>query len=153
MALGGCTGDPDRVTDTSPTHLDSARVGDCMRAGIFTCEPDTSARELAAMMSSLRIHAVAVRAGTGQAPALIDDLDVIAGLAKGGDPQAHQLGPGTALTIPRSQSLRDAAKLMAAHRAEHLVVVDQASGHAVGVLSTTDILQVYAASAPVDAKE
>jgi CBS domain-containing protein len=124
-----------------------------MRAGIFTCEPDTPARELAAMMSSLRIHAVAVRARAGQAPRLVDDLDVIAGLADGREPQAHELGSGAALTISRRQSLRDAAALMAANRAEHLVVVDQASGQPVGVLSTTDILLVYAASATAADKE
>jgi len=141
------------MTESGATHLDSARVGDCMRAGIFTCDPDTPARELAAMMSSLRIHAVALRAGPRQAPALIADRDVVASIAEGADPQAHQLASGSAPTISRAQTLRDAAKLMTAHRAAHLVVVNEASGHPVGVLSTTDILQAYAATSSMTDKE
>lgn len=132
---------------TTPSVLDSVRVGDCMRAGIFTCDRHTPAREVAAMMSSLRIHAVALRADAPQTPGLISDLDVVAGIADGGDPQAHEVGSGSAVTVSRTRTLRDAAKLMGAHGAAHLVVVNEASGHPVGVLSTTDILQAYAASA------
>ena len=43
--------------------------------------------------------------------------------------------------MSRAQTLREAAKLMAAHGATHLVVIDEASGHPVGVLAMTDILQ------------
>ena len=40
-----------------------------------------------------------------------------------------------------------------AQGATHLVVIDEASGHPVGVLATTDILQAYAASAAIHDKE
>ena len=36
---------------------------------------------------------------------------------------------------------------MVEHGAAHLIVLDEASGHPVGVLSTTDVLQAYAAAA------
>ena len=153
MATGAAADDAVRVTDSSASLLDSARVGDCMRAGIFSCDPDTPARELAAMMSSRRIHAVALRAGPPQAPALISDLDLVAGIAGEGDVPAHQLASGAAVTVSRAQTLREAAKLMAAHGATHLVVIDEASAHPVGVLATTDILQAYAGSAAIHDKE
>ena len=153
MATGAAVDDTVRVTDSSASLLDSARVGDCMRAGIFSCDPDTPARELAAMMSSLRIHAVALRARPPQAPAFISDLDLVASIAGAGDLPAHQLASGAAVTISRDQTLREAAKLMAQHGAAHLVVIDEASGHPVGVLSTTDILQAYAGTAATDDKE
>jgi predicted transcriptional regulator len=132
---------------TTSNVLDSVRVGDCMRVGIFSCERDTPVREVAAMMSSLRIHAVAVRADPPAVPGLISDLELMAGIADGADRQAHEIASGTALTISRRRTLRDAAKLMAARGAAHLVVVNESSGRPVGVLSTTDILHVYAASA------
>jgi CBS domain-containing protein len=132
---------------TTSNVLDSVRVGDCMRVGIFTCDRHTPAREVAAMMSSLRIHAVGLRADAGEAPSLISDLDLVAGIADAGDPQAHEVGSGSAVTISRARTLRDAARLMAAHGAAHLVVVNESSGRPVGMLSTTDILQAYAASA------
>jgi hypothetical protein len=49
------------LIENRPNLLDSAHVGDCMRAGIFTCDPHAPLRELAATTSSLRIHAVALR--------------------------------------------------------------------------------------------
>jgi CBS domain-containing protein len=150
MATGAAADDTVRV---SASLLDSARVGDCMRAGIFSCDPDTPARELAAMMSSLRIHAVALRTRPPQAPAFISDLDLVASIAGAGDLPAHQLASRAAVTVSRAQTLREAANLMATHGATHLVVIDEASGHPVGVLATTDILQAYAGSAAIQDKE
>jgi hypothetical protein len=54
------------VIQGSPNILDSARVGDCMRAGIFTCDSHASLRDLATTMSSLRIRTLALRTAPGQ---------------------------------------------------------------------------------------
>jgi predicted transcriptional regulator len=135
------------MIEQRPDRLDSARVGDCMRAGIFTCDPHASLRELAATMSSLRIHAIALRTAPGKPLPFITDLEVMAGIALSDQLQAGDLVPATAATVSRIQPLREAAQLMVEHGASHLIVIDEASGHAVGVLSTTDILQAYAAAA------
>jgi predicted transcriptional regulator len=134
------------VIEQRPHILDSARVGDCMRAGIFTCEPHASLRELAATMSSLHIHALGLRTTPGQPLPFITDLEVMAGIALSDRVQAGDLVPATAATVSRLQPLREAAQLMVEHGAAHLIVIDEASGHPVGVLSTTDILQAYAAA-------
>jgi CBS domain-containing protein len=135
------------LMSTTPNVLDSARVGDCMRAGIFTCDPETTGRELAAMMSSLRIHALAVRGAPSQAPLFISDLDLVAGIGGVADRfTARELVSAKAVTVSRTRSLREAARLMVQHGAAHLIVIDDASGHPVGVLSTTDILQAYAST-------
>jgi CBS domain-containing protein len=139
------------VIENRPNLLDSARVGDCMRAGIFTCDPHAPLRELAATMSSLRIHALALRTAPGQRLPFITDLEVMAGIALSDQLQAGDLVPATAATVSRIQTLREAAQQMVEHGAAHLIVIDEASGHAVGVLSTTDILQAYAASHENDA--
>ena len=135
------------VTKVPPDPLDSVRVGDCMRAGIFACDPGTPVRELAAAMSSLRVHALAVRAQAPNAPAFVSDLDVMAGIALSDQLRAQDLTATAAVTASRLQSLREAAQIMVEHGAAHLIVLDEASGHPVGVLSTTDILQAYATAA------
>ena len=94
MATAALPDDAVGVIDKRSDILDSARVGDCMRAGIFTCD----------------------------------------------------LVPATAATVSRIETLREAAQRMAERGAAHVIVIDEASGHPVGVLSTTDILQAYAAS-------
>lgn len=98
------------MIDVSPEILDSARVGDCMRAGIFTCDPHASLRELAATMASLRVHALALRAPHGQRMPIITDLEVMAGLAlsdrlQAGDPIAYD-GSDDAKWPARTRSTR-----------------------------------------------
>lgn len=139
------------MIEQRPNILDGARAGDCMRAGIFTCDPQASLRELAATMSSLRIHALALRTAPGKPLPFITDLEVMAGIALSDQLQAGDLVPATATTVSRLQPLREAAQLMVEHGAAHLIVIDEASGHPVGVLSTTDILQAYAVAAQSDA--
>lgn len=135
------------MIEQRPDILDSARVGDCMRTGIFTCDPHASLRELAATMATLRIHALALRTAPGQPMPFITDLEVMAGIALSDQLQAGDLVPTTATTVARLQPLREAAQRMVEHGAAHLIVLDEASGHPVGVLSTTDVLQAYAAAA------
>ncbi|HEY6522841.1 MAG TPA: CBS domain-containing protein [Solirubrobacteraceae bacterium] len=51
--------------------------------------------------------------------------------------QAGDLVPATAATVSRIQTLREAAQRMVERGVAHLIVIDEASGHPVGVLSTT----------------
>ena len=127
-----------------PNILDSVRVGDCMRAGIFTCDAHTSLREIAATMASLHIHALALRGPHGTPLAYITDLEVVAGIADSDELQAGDLVGTRATTVSRIQPLREAAQMMTHRGARHLIVIDEANGHAVGVLSSTDILEAYA---------
>ncbi|MGZ4311275.1 MAG: CBS domain-containing protein [Solirubrobacteraceae bacterium] len=134
------------MSSSASNILDSVRAGDCMRAGIFTCDPETPGRELAATMASLRIHALALRGAPSQTPAIISDLDVVAGIASHADQfTARDLASAQAVTVSRTRTLREAAHLMVEHGAAHLIVIDHASGHPVGVLSSTDILQAFGA--------
>jgi len=136
------------MAEPRPSILDSARVGDCMRAGIFTCDPHASLRELAATMSSLRIHALALRSAPRQPLPIVTDLEVTAGIALSDRLQAGDLVAPPAPTVSRIQTLREAAQLMVERGASHVIVLNEATGHPVGVLSTTDILQAYSGSDP-----
>ena len=70
----------------------------------------------------------------------------MAGIALSDRLQAGDLVASPAPTVSRIQPLREAAQLMVEHGASHLIVLDDASGHPLGVLSTKDILQAYAAT-------
>jgi signal-transduction protein with cAMP-binding, CBS, and nucleotidyltransferase domain len=124
--------------------LDNVRVGDCMRTGFVTCDQHASIRQVAATMSAHRVHAVIVCGAEDGTSTILTDLDLIAALAVSDELTATEVPASDAVTIPCHRSLRMAAQLMAGHGAAHLIVLDDASGHPVGVLSTIDVLDAYA---------
>jgi CBS domain-containing protein len=134
------------MLDPNSDAVDRVRVGDCMRAGFLSCDADASLHQMAATMSAHRVHAVVVRGAHPLRPSsLLTDVDVVGAIALSDQLTAGKIPVEDALTIACSRSVRDAAQLMAEEHASHLVVVDDASGHPVGVISTTDILDAYVA--------
>lgn len=97
------------------------------------------------MMAKHHIHAVAVTDGAGSRPVgVVSDMDVVAAAANGDELYALQAAATEPLAVSANESLVRAAQLMTEHGVSHLVVIDPADGHAVGVLSTLDIASVYA---------
>lgn len=112
-----------------------------MHSGIITCDPETPVREVAALMSTHRVHAIAVSGIADRPAAVVSDLDVMAAVACNGDNlEVRQVAVTEALIVTRDRSVRDAAQLMAEHGVSHAIVVDENNGDPVGVLSTTDVL-------------
>ena len=134
------------MLDLNSDAMDRVRVSDCMRGGVPTCDACASLHQVAATMSAHRAHAVIVRGAQPQRPSsVLTDVDVIAAIALSDDITAGEVRVEDALTIARARSLRDAAQLMAGHRASHLIVLDDASGHPVGGISAIDIIDAYVA--------
>ncbi|MGI8711842.1 MAG: CBS domain-containing protein [Solirubrobacteraceae bacterium] len=130
--------------------LDRVRIQDCMRHPILSCDPETPIIDVAALMSNRYVHALVVRGDDRKPSAIVTDIDVMACIACEGDGfAARDVATGEPLTVASAKSLRDPAQLMAEHGTTHLVVVDQASGQPVGILSTTDIMAAYATAHPV----
>ena len=120
-------------------------VRDCMHHGIVSCREDARLGEVAEMMATHRVHAVAVIGGNGQRPvAIVFDRDVAATAASGAEPTAREVAATNPLTIAANQPMHDAAARMAEHGVSHLVVVDNASGFPIGILSTLDVAVLYA---------
>jgi CBS domain-containing protein len=116
-----------------------------MHHGILSCTSDAPLGEVAGLMATHRVHAVAITDGNGRRPiGIASDLDVVAAAATGEEPTARQAASTEPLTVSADDSLIHAAQLMTEHAVHHLVVVDSASGYPVGVLSTLDIVAVYA---------
>ena len=125
--------------------LDHICVHDAMHHGILSCAPDAPLAEVAGIMARHHVHAVAIGDGEGVRPSgVVSDLDVVAAIAGGGQPTASQAAATEPLTVSSGERLDRAAQLMAEHGVSHLVVLDAAGGHPIGVLSSSDVAAVYA---------
>lgn len=135
------------MIDLTPQALDRVRVGDCMHPGIVSCDPEALLPEVAAVMTSRRVHAVAIPNESGELDAIISDLDVLSAAACAEMFRARDIVPTGTPSTSSGSSLREAAKLMAELGVCHLIVRDQANGHPVGVLSSSDVLSAFGATA------
>lgn len=126
----------------SPAHI---RVHDAMHAGIVTCDAETSMRGVARLMAERRVHAVAVADPSvrGRHQGVISDLEVAAAIATDVERTAAESTATELVTVSSDDRLDHAAQLMVEHEVTHLIVLDPASGHPVGVLSTLDLAAVY----------
>jgi CBS domain-containing protein len=126
-------------------RLDHIRVRDAMHEGILSCSVDASLVEVATIMATHRVHAVAiVERDRTQPLGVISDLDVVAAVASGAGPTPARAAATEPLALSSDERLDRATQMMAEHGASHVLVNDAATGHPIGVLSTLDVAAVYA---------
>lgn len=122
-------------------------VREWMHAGILSCALDTPIVEVARMMGDYRVHAIAVADIAHGRPwgtwHIASDVDLMAAVAAGDESTAAELAGSEAVTIPADAPLEEAAQLMSVQRLAHLVVVDEAGGFPIGIISTLDIASAY----------
>jgi CBS domain-containing protein len=116
------------LTGPAETPVSAAMTGD-----IVTVRADASAREAARTMAEAGVHCVAV---PGEPWRLLSDLDLLAGAP-----------PRPAVTVPADATLVQAGRLMGRHAVSHLLVAD-AAGHPVGVISALDVARHIAFGTP-----
>ena len=136
---------PNRSSDAS--QLGHVRVRDCMHVGVLTCSADTPLGEVAGIMTKHRVHAVAVIDDRRRPIGVVSALDVVAAASSGEHERVTArvaVATEPLITISADAPLDRAAKLMTKHGVSHLIVVDPAGGHPVGILSTLDIAVVVA---------
>ncbi len=126
------------------TPLARISVADVMHTGILMTDPDTPLRLVGRLMADRRVHVVAVAEdGETRRPLkMISALDVAAAVASGEELTAGQAARTELRPVRADQPVEEAARLMAEHRVEHLVVIDPASGHAEGIISALDVAGV-----------
>jgi CBS domain-containing protein len=127
----------------SPRPLAARAVRDVMHRGIVTCPPTASFAEVAAVLVERRTHSALVSREDGMAFAT--DIDLVAAAVRGWPlPTAEELaGTGIAL-VTEHTTLDLAAALVAETAVGHIVVVD-ADGFPVGVVSTMDVVRAMGA--------
>ena len=134
------------------TALQNATVGVAMHPGVMACDPDASLRDVAAMLTTHRVHCIAVmgvsreRGGESLTWRIISDADVIAAGLHGGDQAARTLGGQPINSVEPAMPLSEAAEIMLRDRTSHLVVIDPETQHPVGILSTLDVVGTLARS-------
>jgi CBS domain-containing protein len=123
------------------TALDQLTVGDVMRHGTLSCQPETPLRTVARMMSEHRVHSVVVTELDGvseTAWGIVGDADLLR--AAGGNIDELTAGAVAAtelVTVAPTESLEAAARAMAEQELTRLVVV--AGGKPIGVVSSLDV--------------
>jgi len=107
--------------------FEHATVADAMRAGIISCQADTSLRAIAELMASYHVHAVVVERGSveartaaGRAWGIVSDFELARAAARGElEATAGELAGSDAAFIGPAEPLKRAAELMVEHRVSH----------------------------------
>ncbi len=127
----------------SAPPFEEAEVVDVMRMGIISCPHDATVPDIARTMATYRMHCVLVRDSTDAQPvAVVTDLALA---AAAGEPTrtARDLAVPAA-TVKADEPLSVAARRMADEGVGHLLVIQPATHHALGVLSTLDVADALA---------
>jgi predicted transcriptional regulator len=131
---------------TTATPFSETPVEDAMHRGIVTAPVDATVSEVAATFARERIHCVVVggilrRSGAEHLTwGVLSDIDLMAAMFSGDESaRAGNLAVTDAVTVATTDTLAEAAQLMAEHEVAHLVVVDAVTDRPVGVLSTLDV--------------
>lgn len=129
----------------SETSLARVRVRDVMHTGILTTDPRTPLRVVARLMAEQRVHAVAVAdPDHARRPwGFVSDLDVAAAAVQDADETAGGAAKQEVVTISAAEPLSFAALQMLEHGVSHLIVVDPATGHPSGIVSSLDVAAAY----------
>jgi CBS domain-containing protein len=118
--------------------FEHATAGDAMRAGVISCPPETSLRQVAQIMATEHIHCLVV--SDEEEWRVVSDLDLLRAAEMDLDQEtAGRVAVSDLPTVSTGAPLDRAAQLMAEHEVTHVLVIDESSGHPAGVLSTLDI--------------
>jgi len=130
----------------SGASLGHSSVHDVMHTGILTTDPSTPLRVVARLMAEQHVHVVAVAdPDHARRPyGMVTTLDIAAAASEGAELTAGEAVAGTEIvTVSSAEALERAAAIMVEHRLEHLIVVDPATGHPTGIVSSLDIAAAY----------
>jgi CBS domain-containing protein len=127
-------------------RFEHAQVGDVMRAGLITCQPETRLRGVAQAMAANHVHALVVADPGAEDPPggwrVVNDVDVLKLAASGEDARAIDAARAP-VTIGMDASATEAAELMYANATRHLIVLDE-EGRPAGIVSSLDLAAALA---------
>jgi CBS domain-containing protein len=128
-------------------------VGDVVKAGLTTCDRQTTAAAVAELMQGTDSPVVVIREFGPDRPAgrvwgVVSNDDIVRVFAAG-NPRvsAGALARTPVVRIHADQTVREAARVMDAARTPGLLVIDE-SGHATGWLSSADLVRALASGKP-----
>lgn len=129
--------------------LDEVTVAEVMHPGVVSCGQSAGPTDIARVMSSCRVHCVAVIGSSHDADpqpriwGIVSDLDLLRAATEAGPaPTAADLAHQPVISVRPSMPLREAAEAMVRYGAHHVVVTDPDHHTPVGILSTLDVIEV-----------
>jgi CBS domain-containing protein len=126
-------------------HLDHATVADAMHPGILSCDAEATLPDVARVMATHHVHCVVVGGTTNgqgeESPVLgiVSDVDVLRAGMRPDAPDTASALARQPVIVETTSRLRDAAELMLANSASHVVAVNPLTKRPVGILSTLDV--------------
>ena len=137
--------EPYRAYYTGP-DFDEACVRDVMRAGVATCKPEASLRDVARIMVSHQIHcAILGYAHVGESPSgIVTDMDLAAAATTDMSKLSARDVASQPVTVLADEALARATQLMVDEGCTHLLVLQPLTGQPAGVLSALGIAAVIA---------
>jgi CBS domain-containing protein len=117
-----------------------------MHRGLITCRPDLPVVAVARIMAAHRIHCVVVE---GSPIGVVTDADLMPALCAGSRASrtAREIARPAATVAPRD-TLTRAGELMVEFNTTHVIVVDERSNGAIGVVSVLDIAETLVDAVP-----
>jgi len=116
-------------------------IRDLVVRDLVTVGPAHTLAQAAKLMSAKRVGSAIVL--TDEAPGILSERDVLRAVADGADPAVATVGDymtWNAIVATSEWDTMEAARTMLAHGFRHLVVIDGASAHEVGILSIRDLM-------------
>jgi CBS domain-containing protein len=149
---------PEEAVMAAPILASNTLVADVMRPCVLSCPPETLVREVARIMAVHRVHCVVVSGlrSNGRSErtvwGVLSDLDQARAVESATeDTTAGEIAATEAVSLPRTATLDEAARVMAQHDTAHVVIVDEGSGDPFGVVSTLDVALALAGLVPTPA--
>lgn len=130
--------------------VETTTVREVMHPGIVSCSQYATAADVAGIMSTCRVHCVAVMGLSldGQQDpviwGIVSDLDLLAAMTDPARITAGDLARQPVVSIRPSLSIQEAAEAMVSNQTQHIVVVDPERVVPIGMLSSLDIANVIA---------
>lgn len=134
------------MTTSAPSSFAAGRVADVMHGPVITCGPETPIQLVAHLMADNHVHAVVVTGIELKAWGVVTALDVAAAAATDAiEDVARDVAATEPVVIDAETPLTEAARVMVEHQVNHLLVAD-AGGFPVGIVSTSDIAACFGAT-------
>jgi CBS domain-containing protein len=116
-------------------------IRDLVKRDLVTVGPTHTLAQAAKLMGAKRVGSAIVL--TEESPGILSERDVLRAVADGADPAVATVGDymtWNAIVANSAWDVMEAARTMLEHGFRHLVVIDGASSHEVGILSIRDLM-------------
>ena len=136
---------PTTVREAEPSYIGpafgDAKVYDAMNVGVVTCRRETSLADVARMMVGYGMHAVVVSdlAAGERAWGIVTSMDIARVGQEIGSRTAGEVASTELVTVESTEPLERAARLMAEHHVNHLIVLQPGTDQPAGIITPREI--------------